>query len=325
MPRSSLEKEILKALLVSRDWVSGEELAKRLSLSRVAIWKEMEKLKSRGFPVISSRKGYKLFELPDVFFREYLEAYFSRFSFPVSVFCEDQVDSTNEWAKREALQGAPSWSLFIAESQTRGKGRKGRSWFSLPGKSLTFSLLIRPNLSLWSGFTSLPLVCGLAVSLALEEEGLEPEIKWPNDVLIDGKKVAGILVEGDFEAEVLRYVVIGVGLNVNLLREDFPEDLRLTATSLLEVSLKKHHRLFLLENLLNKLSKYLGHWEREANLASLYPELKKRLATLGKRVKIAVSDKVLEGLAEDIDLDGSLWINSEGERKKISWGELVTS
>ncbi|MCD6156015.1 MAG: biotin--[acetyl-CoA-carboxylase] ligase [Candidatus Atribacteria bacterium] len=322
MSRSSLEIKVLKALLNPQGWVSGEELASQLSLSRVAIWKEMEKLRSRGFPVASSRKGYRLLELPDVFFKEYLEAYFSKLPFPVSFFYRDQVDSTNEWAKREALQGAPSWSLFVAESQTRGKGRRGRGWFSLPGKSLTVSLLIRPALSLGPGLTSLPLVCGLAVSLALEEEGLKSGIKWPNDVLIEGKKVAGILVEGDFEAEILKYVVIGIGLNVNLSQEDFPQELRLTATSLLEVSGKKHHRLFLLEALLSKLYRCLKKWEKEESLASLCSELRKRLVTLGKKVKIATPGETLEGVAEDIDLDGSLWINLGGRKRKVSWGEL---
>lgn len=323
MPRSFLEIKVLEALLNSQNWVSGEELADQLSLSRVAVWKEMEKLKSRGFPVASSRKGYRLLELPDVFSREYLEAYFSRLSFPVNFFYRDQVDSTNEWAKKEALQGAPSWSLFVAENQTRGKGRRGRSWFSLPGKSLTFSLLIRPTLALWSGLTSLPLVCGLAVSLALEEEDLRSEIKWPNDVLIGGKKLAGILVEGDFEAEILKYVVIGIGLNVNLSEGDFPQGLRLTATSLLEASGKKHHRLFLLEGLLNKLYRCLEKWEEEAGLASLYSELKKKLVTLGKRVKVVTPGETLEGVAENVDLDGSLWIDLGGKKRKVNWGELV--
>ncbi len=322
MSRSFLEIKVLKALLNSQDWVSGEELANQLSLSRVAVWKEVGKLRSRGFPVVSSRRGYRLLKLPDVFFREYLEAYFSRLPFPVKFFYRDQVDSTNEWAKKEALQGAPSWSLFVAENQTRGKGRRGRSWFSLPGKSLTFSLLIRPSLSLGSGLTSLPLVCGLAVSLALEEGGLRPGIKWPNDVLIEGRKVAGILVEGDFEAEMLKYVVIGIGLNVNLSEEDFPQELRLTTTSLLEVSGRKHHRLFLLEALLGKLYRCLDRWEKETGLASLYSGLKKRLVTLGKKVKVVTPGETLEGVAEDIDLDGSLWIDSGGRKRKVSWGEL---
>ncbi|MBC7218450.1 MAG: biotin--[acetyl-CoA-carboxylase] ligase, partial [Candidatus Caldatribacterium sp.] len=231
MSGQSLRRNLLSLLLeVFPGSISGEHIAARSRVSRVAVWKEVQKLKAEGFPVDASRSGYRLLALPDSFDPDFLEPYLLREIEGVQVVFKDEMDSTNTYLKALAEQGAPEGTLCITENQKKGRGRRGRSWFSLPGKSLTFSLLLRPHLPL-SVCPSLALLAGLALAEALEELGFSPRLKWPNDVLLGEKKVSGILLETSTDLDEASWIVLGVGVNVNLGKEDLAS-LPFQATSL---------------------------------------------------------------------------------------------
>lgn len=229
-----------------------------------------------------------------------------------------QIDSTNgaavDWARRQAPHGA----LVVADHQTAGRGRMGRRWFSAPGASLLFSLVLRPSIAA----EELPLVslaAGVAVCRAVAREGLAARVKWPNDVTIAGRKVAGILAEAELASGRAGYVVLGVGVNVNIAPHDLPADLVDSATSLALEAGRPLDRVRLLAGFLEEL------WPLEAALEGRRPDpilgpYRILCETLGRRVRIVTGGRILEGRAADIDRAGGLLLDS-GEVARS--GELV--
>ncbi|MGH2767930.1 MAG: biotin--[acetyl-CoA-carboxylase] ligase [Actinomycetota bacterium] len=224
-----------------------------------------------------------------------------------------RIDSTNRVGAEWAREGAPSGSLVVADHQTAGRGRLGRSWFSLPGSSLLFSLIVRPPAS-FAGLALINLAAAVAVaggiSTMLPEVGLEPAVRWPNDVLLSGRKVSGILSEVEAEVEVeagpgrASWVVLGVGINVNISRGDFPEELRWTATSLAAEAGASFDRAVLLDLVLDQFSSRLaeGLGDPRAILEAYRPLCE----TLGRRVRVETAGRTLEGMAVDLDPAGGL-------------------
>jgi BirA family biotin operon repressor/biotin-[acetyl-CoA-carboxylase] ligase len=231
-----------------------------------------------------------------------------------------EVASTNDIARRLAAEGAPEGALVIADHQTAGRGRLGRSWLAPAGTSLLFSLLFRPPLSP-------PQAPRVAMTVALgvvdgitQVTGLKPRLKWPNDVLIEGRKVCGLLTETGMTGERLDHVVVGVGLNVNFDPRDVP-GIPPTATSLAVALGRPVERVPLLQAILTAIE---GHYERLRTGESPHNEWAALLDTLGKLVRVTTPDGVEEGIAENVDADGGLLLRrSDGSRVRILVGDVT--
>lgn len=214
------------------DWVSGEAISTQLGISRAAVWKQIEGLRADGYEVEAApRRGYRLTARPDKLSVPEIEAGLKTQRFGRPVEAHEAIGSTNERAKELARQGAPEGLLVTAEQQTAGKGRLGRPWQTPAGRALALSLLLRPLIPPTLA-PRLTLVAAVAVAEAVRAEtGLPVGIKWPNDLQVAGRKLCGILTEMEAEIEQVRFVVLGIGLNVNQTVAEFPPELRETATS----------------------------------------------------------------------------------------------
>ncbi|MBB3109317.1 BirA family biotin operon repressor/biotin-[acetyl-CoA-carboxylase] ligase [Paenibacillus phyllosphaerae] len=217
----------------SGQYVSGELLSRELGISRTAIWKQIKKLEVQGYVIEASpRLGYRLAGKPSKLTMPELMEHLRDTSIVSSIKLFESVDSTQNIAHRLAEEGAPSGTLVIAEQQTSGRGRMGRQWVSPSGKGIYMSMVLRPDLPLQFA-PQLTLLTAVALCRALKEIAPLPiGIKWPNDLLIEGKKISGILLESAAEDERLRHVIMGIGISVNLTEDDYPEELLPIATSL---------------------------------------------------------------------------------------------
>lgn len=231
------------------------------------------------------------------------------------------ISSTNDAALSLARQGFPEGTVVGAEVQTKGRGRGGRSWFSPRGTGLWFSVILRPSLATASlGRIGLWSAVALAGSL-YRDLGVRPELSWPNDVLVEGKKLAGILAESSGDAAAVDYVVLGVGLNVNQQPADFPDDLRATATSMLIAAGREFDRAVLLSHLLRHFQRsYETH--QVSSFSGVAGEWKAYSGLLGRRIEVRWGRDRLRGEAADVGEDGELLLRlPSGALRKISWGE----
>lgn len=228
-------RERLLEMLTERagEFVSGEEASRRLGVSRTAVWKQIRRLAEEGYTIEACRnRGYRLAGAPDRLTATGLLSRLGTKTFGRTLHLYDEVGSTQDIAKRLAEEGAPEGTLVIAERQTSGRGRMGRRWLSPKGKGLWMSLVLRPDVPiLYTPQLTLLTAAALCRSLR-RQTGLDIGIKWPNDLLVDGRKISGILLESSAEAERLRHVVAGIGISVNLEPDDYPPELGAKAVSL---------------------------------------------------------------------------------------------
>jgi len=228
-----------------------------------------------------------------------------------------EIDSTNRWLLDEARAGAPDGLVAVADHQTAGRGRRGRAWAAAPGSSLLVSVLIRPELDVDHVH-----LLTMAVALALAEAvhhtcGVRADVKWPNDLVVGDRKLAGLLGEADISATgEVRAVVIGAGCNIEW--RDFPDDLAETATALERETTTRVDRWQLLDRFLDQLARRLGALE------AIPGEYRARSATLGRRVRVDLGDRVIEGMAADVDERGRLVVElDEAERVTVAVGDVV--
>jgi len=228
-------RERLLEMLAGREgeFISGEEASRRLGISRTAVWKHIRKLEEEGYTIEACRnRGYRLAGAPDRLTATGLAARLGTKTFGRTLHLFDEVGSTQDVAKRLAEEGAPEGTLVVAELQTSGRGRMGRSWLSPKGKGLWMSLVLRPEVPVFCT-PQLTLLIAVALCRSLRRQtGLDIGIKWPNDLLVGGRKISGILLESSAEEERLRHVVAGIGISVNLGPVDYPPELREKAVSL---------------------------------------------------------------------------------------------
>jgi len=233
------------------------------------------------------------------------------------VSCYPILPSTNDVAKHKAKEGVKEGTVIVAEEQTAGRGRIGRSWLS-PRGSFAISVILYPPLAY---LPSLIMVASLAVAYSIEQvTGLKAQIKWPNDVLVNGKKVCGILVESDVRGDKVDYAVIGIGLNVNLKLADFPE-ITPTATSLSQEMGKDVSRRDMVRSLLAQAEKlYLALAAGD----SVFRRWRDRLVTLGKKIQVSSGETIYKGTAESVAADGSLLLRQpDGSLLKIVAGDVT--
>lgn len=315
------KEQVLQHLRESGGYVSGEELSGLLHVTRAAVWKNISLLREEGYEIDSvTNRGYRLVSCPDRYSAEEIGAGLETELLGKKVFCYDSIDSTNEEAKRQALAGAPSGSLFIAEQQTGGKGRLGRSFVSPAGTGIWFSVLLRPGV-LPLRVAATTLLAGAAVCGAIREvAGCPAMIKWPNDVVVGTKKMVGILTEMSAEMERVEFVVVGIGINVNSTA--FPENLRDKATSIRMEIGKPVRRITLLQEVLRRLEKLL-----KENAVSLTPafleEYKSCCASLGKLVGFQRDGRQATGTAVDVSPEGELIVRlPDGTLETVFSGEV---
>ncbi|MGE5380625.1 MAG: biotin--[acetyl-CoA-carboxylase] ligase [Methylocystaceae bacterium] len=306
------------------DWVSGETLAESLNVSRTAIWKQIKKLQEDGYSIESaSKKGYRLLEVPDVLSPDEVcpglqTEVFGR----VHYIYLEEVGSTNTYARELAASGYPEGTVVVAESQTAGRGRRGRAWHAPLSEGICVSLLLRPKLPL-KEISRISLVTAAAVAQMLETQlGLTASIKWPNDIQIRGKKIAGILTEGVTDMDGVEYIVAGIGLNVNIRAEQFPEEFRDRATSVLAELGRPYSRGKLLQSL-------LAHFESSYQLllaggfGDILKEVRKRSTVIGHEVHLDAVNGFVTGLAVDIDDNGFLVVRDDsGAMQTVMSGEI---
>ncbi len=267
-------------------FVSGADVCRELGISRTAVWKHIHQLRDNGYEIeaVPSR-GYRLISLPDLLLPAEVTAGLETRCVGREVIYFDQTDSTNAQARILADAGAVEGTVVIADNQSGGKGRLGRNWFSPSGVNLYLSVILRPTISPRFA-TQMTFLSAVAVAQAIEATGsFSPQLKWPNDVLLAGHKVAGLLNELNAETEQIHYLVLGVGVNLNMTAEQFPSDLRCPATSLLldggKIVSRRQFTQSLLSSLDQLYTSYLSQgfqplkeeWERRCNVINQWVEV----------------------------------------------------
>jgi BirA family biotin operon repressor/biotin-[acetyl-CoA-carboxylase] ligase len=319
------DAKILMALRENPDGVSGAELAGRLRISRAAIWARIEELRALGYEIEAGPHfGYRLVGEPDALHADDLLARLGRTKVigrDIRVF--EETTSTNDVIEKLARDGVKEGVVVFAESQTRGRGRLGRKWISPARKGLWFSILLRPNLRPQET-TQLTVASAVALRRAIvAETQLKPEIKWPNDILIGGKKVCGILTEMSAELDRVRYIILGIGLDVNLNANELPAELKKTATSLKIETGEAVSRAELATAILSALDKTYAAIGA-GKFADLADEWEEHCATIGKDVTVQTGARKIRGNAESLDDTGALLLRTEHGRLEPIFGGDVT-
>jgi BirA family biotin operon repressor/biotin-[acetyl-CoA-carboxylase] ligase len=232
------------------------------------------------------------------------------------------VDSTNQLARQFAEQGETKELLVVADQQTAGRGRGGKRWLSVPRECLTFSLLLRPVNKNAEHCPQLALILGLSLAQAMEKLGFHPQLKWPNDVYLNEKKIAGILLENAVRSDRLQWVIAGVGVNINVKKDNFPQKLREIATSLFIEGKKEIATDLFLQEFLTIFSSWYCNWINNNKIQHLLEEYTRRSMVLGRLVTYEKQGKRYQARAERIDENGGLWVIREEERHRLSWGEV---
>ena len=309
-----MREKILEILKGSDGYVSGEEISHVLGISRAAVWKHIRNLKNEGYKIESvTNKGYKLGGIPEKLDIDKIHEMLKTKVIGQRIKYVNSTDSTNNECKR--LEDKTDGTLVIADAQTAGKGRLGRVWESPHGSGIWMSILLKPDVSLES-VSQITLVTGMAVCRAV---GIDAMIKWPNDVVIDGKKICGILTEMSAEIERINYVICGIGINVNT--PSFPEELQDKATSLFVETAKKHEREKIAADVLNEFEKLYNVFT-EKGFSFLADEYRKMCVTLNKDVRVIYRNNELTGKAVDIDDSGNLIVETENGQITVHSGEV---
>ncbi|RPK28567.1 biotin--[acetyl-CoA-carboxylase] ligase [Paenibacillus xylanexedens] len=304
-------------------FVSGEEISRNLSISRTAVWKHVNKLRDMGYEFEAvSRKGYRLVTKPDSIDATGLQLALDTTVFGRKAVLLTSTLSTQGDVLKLAEQGQAEGAVVIAEEQTGGRGRFGRQWFSPPGKGIWMSVLLRPDLTL-QHTPQLTLLTGVAVCRAVRAcSGADAGIKWPNDLLIDGRKVCGILLESTVEDHEVRYCIAGIGVDVNFDPEDYPEDLTTIATSLKMETGQSVDRTKLTAAILTELEQLYFLYQKEGFgvISALWEALS---VSMNREITVTNPHGVIEGKAIGLDPSGALIVEKhDGEHTLIISGEI---
>ncbi|MBI2925208.1 MAG: biotin--[acetyl-CoA-carboxylase] ligase [Verrucomicrobia bacterium] len=322
----TLDAKILSALRAAGEgFVSGADLAERLGVTRAAVWARIEELRKLDYDIEATpHQGYRLLSAPDLLHADDLLARLGKTKVigrDLRVFQE--TTSTNDVIEKLARDGVKEGAVVFAEAQSKGRGRLGRRWLSPPRRGLWFSVLLRPKLRP-QAVTQLTIAAATALTRALRSQtGLVPEIKWPNDVLLRGRKVAGILTELSAELDRVKHVILGLGVDVNLSAADFPAELRKSATSLKLEAGRSFDRAALAVEILRELD---NDYARvcTGQFEVLAGEWEEQCTTIGRAVVIRIGERELKGRAESLDADGALLLRTEhGHLERIIGGDVT--
>jgi BirA family biotin operon repressor/biotin-[acetyl-CoA-carboxylase] ligase len=316
-------EELVLAFLAEAadDFVSGEAISDKLGLSRAAVWKHVDALRGQGYRIDAQpARGYRLVSIPDRLGPLEIGPLLNTHDLGQTLHCSDVLPSTNDRARELAEAGAVHGEVVIAESQTAGRGRRGRTWSSPSGRNLYMSVVLRPQLPPQRA-PELTLVASLAACDACRQAGVEAAIKWPNDVLVDDRKVAGILTELSAEPDAVQWVVLGIGVNLNAASGDFPDELRDVATSLAIERGQPVPRALFAAALLSVLEQWLDLHASEG-FAPIREAWRSRSCTLGREVRVDADGGAVSGVAEDIDETGALLVRTRGGLARLVSGDV---
>lgn len=319
-----MKKEDVLRLLRSAPsgYLSGAELAATLGVSRTAVWKRIKALERDGFGIEAvPSKGYRLTLSPDLIDLETLRRLCADRTIGREIVYRAETTSTNTLAMEMAQQNAPTGTVVLAETQTGGKGRLGRRWIS-PRGNLFLSVILRPDVPTHKA-PIVTLMGAIAVASALRKAtGVPAGIKWPNDVLVHGKKICGLLTELSAEPDRIRYVVLGIGVNVNLDLTSLPDEVRLLATSVVEASGAPVDRTQLIAEVLAQLDRWYSRFlSDQYGVLAAWRELN---VTLGRRVVVSAPGGQFQGAAQDIDNEGRLVVLlDDGTSRAVAAGDVT--
>lgn len=316
-----MKTEILKILRQSDGFVSGQELCDRLHVSRTAIWKRMKKLQEEGYVIEAvQNKGYRLAQAPDLIQADEVRSWLHSRWLGKEIYAEESVDSTNTWAKKLAEEGAPHGTVVLADEQTAGKGRRGRVWENPRGVNLAFTFLLRPDFQPEAA-PMLTLVMGLSVAQVCRDFGLDAWIKWPNDVVVNRKKICGILTEMSAQIDYVNYVVLGTGININ--QKSIPEELEDRATSFYLETGKCFSRAQIAAAVIEKFEENYEIFIQTCDLSTLQDSYNQILVNRNQQVKVLDLNHEFTGTAQGITSGGELLVRTEnGKTEKIMAGEV---
>jgi BirA family transcriptional regulator, biotin operon repressor / biotin---[acetyl-CoA-carboxylase] ligase len=323
--QSGIRKRLIEAFTnAGEEYLSGQYLADLVGCSRTAIWKHIEELRKEGFLFEAvKKKGYKIIQAPEKVTADEIAFGLKTDFIGRQIHYEEKVDSTQKVAHRLATEGVIDGTVVVADEQTLGRGRMDRRWHSPKYTGVWMSIILRPNLPLQKA-PQLTLVTAVAVVQAIEEiTGLLPQIKWPNDILINGKKVTGILTELQADSDRINAVIIGIGINVNQKRADFPEEIQQIATSLAVESEQTISRAALMQTVFDRLEKlYLIYLKSSFHPIKLLWE--SYALSVGKDIIARTITGDIKGKALGITDDGVLKIEQDnGEISHIYSADIL--
>lgn len=319
-PLSSRDRILELLRQHTADWLSGEKISRELQLSRTAIWKQIKVLRALGISIEAQHaRGYRLLKAPDLLFSAEVLEGLNTVVIPRSLELVPVVDSTNLQLRKKAEAGAPEGAVLVADQQLAGKGRLGRQWVSPAGVNLYCSVLLRPQIPVQQA-PQLTFLSAVAIVDVLETVGkVKAEVKWPNDILVGGAKIAGLLNEMSAETEQVNYVVLGLGMNLNMTADQFPSDLNYPATSvLLETGQPIMRRIFL-RALLERLDFYYAEF-LEQGFAPIRQRWEQLCPVINRRVSV---NSGLVGTVVGLEADGALRLLSDaGTIERIIAGDV---
>jgi BirA family transcriptional regulator, biotin operon repressor / biotin---[acetyl-CoA-carboxylase] ligase len=315
--------EILRLLREKDEFVSGEKISAELGITRTAVWKKIKTLRAAGFIIkaVPSR-GYRLMTSPELSIEDISAQVVD--DFWKAIVFHKAVDSTNDLAvtlaeRQEVALGA----VIVADAQRKGRGRLGRAWLSPPGVNIYMSIVVRPEIPPRHA-TLLTVVAALACARALRQgSGLRVSIKWPNDLMLSGKKLGGILTEVRSDPDRIRLAIVGIGINVNIEARDFPDEMATIATSIKIETGMFHRRTDIIVLILQEFEYWYKTLQSKGRLF-LIEEWRRLSSTIGEKVSITVGQETFSGIAEDIDDEGMLLVRlPSGVLKRVSTGDLT--
>lgn len=317
-----MKEEILRLLRSADGYISGQELCNRFGVSRTAVWKAINQLKEAGYEIEAQQnKGYRLMAAPDLMTEAEIKSLMHTEWVAKEVLYFDTIDSTNTKAQELAEKGYPSGTLVVADKQESGKGRRGRSWVSPSGTGIFMTLMIKPDINP-NNASMLTLVAALAVAKAITSvTGEEALIKWPNDIVVNSKKVCGILTEMNAQFDYINNIVVGIGINVH--NESFPEEISQMASSLMiEAGGKRFHRAQIIAETMSYFEQYYDTFLKTQDLSALVREYDELLVNRNKSVRVLDPKEPFDGKAMGITPKGELIVDTWESRKLVSSGEV---
>lgn len=318
-----MKKDILKVLRKNRgNFISGQDLSDSLGVSRTSVWKHINQLREEGYKVESvTRRGYRLMEVPDSLTEEEVRPYLKTNLIGNKIIHYDTVESTNEELKRIASKEAEG-IVVTSEEQTLGKGRLGRGWTSSKGKGVYMSILLKPDIYPQDA-TKITQIIAASVILALKELKIEAKVKWPNDIIVNSKKVAGILTEMSGELMRVDHIIVGVGINVNNSEEDFPEGIREKASSIGLEAEGIFNRARVMAGVLNNFERLYRSFLESKEIDGVIEVCRENSVLLGREVRIISRGSERIRKAVDIGVGGELIVeDKEGNREVVVSGEI---
>ena len=317
-----MRQDILDYLMNHKgEFVSGQKISELFSISRTAVWKHIRVLKQRGYVIESyTKRGYCLREAPELLSPESVTRQLKTVTFGRKIVYHEKVDSTNTMAKKLADKGAPEGTVVVAEEQTGGRGRLDRKFISPFAQGIWFSIILRPEFPSME-VSKMTLVAAVAITRALRKFGMvQCGIKWPNDILVRGAKLVGILTELSASVEKINNLVMGIGINTTLSRKILPRDLKKTTTSF-AIENMAVHRDALLAEVLYQLEYYYD-MVKEKGFAPVLDEWKALSCMLGESVEVTEPNRSFIGKAVDLDDNGNLLVQTERGIEKVLAGDV---